>query len=61
MKCPKKYHIISQKFQKFFESFEYKISYNQQINQNDTKQIMDALKFVDNLNLFMEESDVKKI
>ena len=48
------------KISKIFESFEYKISYNQQINQNDTKQIMDALKFVDNLNLFMEESDVKK-
>ena len=48
------------KISKIFESFEYKISYNQQISQNDIKQIIDALKFVDNLNLFMEELDVKK-
>ena len=48
------------KISKIFEYFQYKISYNQQITQNDTNQIMDALKFVDTLNLFMEESDVKK-
>lgn len=48
------------KISRIFESFQYKISYMQQINQDDTNQIMEALKFVDNLNLFMEESDVKK-
>ena len=30
------------------------------INQNDINQLLEALKFVDNLNLFMEELDVKK-
>ena len=41
-----------------FKSFKSKF-YNNQINQNDISQIMEALKFVDNLNLFMEEIDVK--
>lgn len=42
-----------------FQSFKNKL-YSNYITDNDIKQIIEALKFVDNLNLFMEESDVKK-
>jgi hypothetical protein len=42
-----------------FNSFKSKL-YNNNVNQNDTNQLLEALKFVDNLNLFMEELDVKK-
>ena len=45
-------------FQIFF-SFKNKLLYNQ-VNQNDISQVTEALKFVDNLNLFMEELDVRK-
>ena len=46
------------KIYQIFKSFKAKF-YNNQINQNDITQIMEALKFIDNLNLFMEEIDVK--
>ena len=42
-----------------FYSFKTKL-YSNYVNENDIDQIIEALKFVDNLNLFMEESDVKK-
>ena len=51
LNIPKIFHI--------FSSFKTKL-YNSQINQNDINQISEALKFVDNLNLFMGEIDVKK-
>ncbi len=53
---------ISQNIPKIFDifySFKTKL-YSNQVNQNDINQIIEALKFVDNLNLFMEEIDVKK-
>ena len=42
-----------------FYSFKTKL-YSNYISENDINQIREALKFVDNLNLFMEESDVRK-
>ena len=42
-----------------FSSFKSKLYINQ-VNQNDINQITEALKFIDNLNLFMEENDVRK-
>ena len=42
-----------------FSSFKSKLYINQ-VNQNDISQMTEALKFIDNLNLFMEENDVRK-
>ena len=42
-----------------FNTFKNKIFYNNQVSKNDVNLVMEALKFVDNLNLFMEENDVK--
>jgi hypothetical protein len=53
---------ISQNIPKIFQiflSFKNKLIYNQ-VNSNDISQFTEALKFVDNLNLFMEEQDVRK-
>ena len=53
---------ISQNIPKIFQifnSFKNKLIYSQ-INSNDISQVTEALKFVDNLNLFMDEIDVRK-
>ena len=42
-----------------FNSFKSKLNYGQ-VNNNDISQIIEALKFVDMLNLFMEENEVKR-
>ena len=48
------------KIYQIFKLFKTKF-YNNQINQNDIGQIIEALKFFDNLNLFIEEIDIKNI
>ena len=42
-----------------FNSFKSKL-YSNQVTQSDISQMTEALKFVDNLNLFMNEIDVRK-
>jgi len=52
---------ISQNIPKLFQifnSFKAKLNFSP---NNDTSQILEALKFVDTLNLFMDEFDVKKL
>ena len=43
-----------------FNSFKTKLNYGQLITQNDISKVIEALKFVDNLNLFIEENEVRK-
>ena len=43
-----------------FNSFKTKLNYGQIITQNDISKVIEALKFVDNLNLFIEENEVRK-
>ena len=53
---------ISQNIPKIFQiflSFKNKLLFSQ-VNPNDISQVIDALKFVDNLNLFMDELEVRK-
>ena len=42
-----------------FNSFKTRLSFGQ-ITLNDKEKVTEALKFVDTLNLFMEENDVRK-
>ena len=54
---------ISQNLPKIFQifsSFKNKLNFGQ-VTNNDINQIIGALKFVDTLNLFMEEIDVNKL
>ena len=43
-----------------FNSFKTKLNYGQIITPNDISKVIEALKFVDNLNLFIEENEVRK-
>ena len=42
-----------------FNSFKTNLNYGQ-VTSNDHSKVIEALKFVDNLNLFIEENEVRK-
>ena len=54
---------ISQNIPKLFQifnSFKTKLNFSQ-VSNNDISQILEALKFIDTLNLFMDEMEVRKL